>query len=152
MSWMLLKGMTSEKNFPILIRDCYGKGQMITFVVPDNFSDIQDLPKEVLNGIRSEFSKNLDVYLECGKNMGLFLYDNNTFITYPYEYMNEGPQPCFIHVKGSAKKLVGLNRKFRNEVEPYQLVPENKWTHSPAETVFKIETHPDVFDFWKVER
>lgn len=151
-SWMLLKGMTSEKNFPILIRDCYGKGQMITLVVPDNFSDIQELPKDVLNGIRREFAKNLDVHIECGKNVGLFLYDNDTLITYPYEYMNEGPQPCFIHVKGEAKKLVGLNRKFRNEVEPYQLIPANKWTQSKSETVFKIETHPDVFDFWKVER
>jgi hypothetical protein len=46
----------------------------------------------------------------------------------------------------------GLNRKFRNEVEPYQLIPANKWTQSKSETVFKIETHPDVFDFWKVER
>lgn len=150
-SWQLLKGMTSEKNFPILIRDCYGKGQMITFVVPDNFSDIQELPKEVLTAIRYMFSKNLDVYLECGKNVGLFLYDNNTFITYAYEYMNEGAQPCYVHVKGNPKKLVCLNRKRDNEIMPYRTIPANEWTHDPAETVFKIVTHPDIFDFWKLE-
>ena len=151
-SWMLLKGMTSEKNFPILIRDCYGKGQMVTLVVPDNFSDIQNLPRDVLSAIRQEFATNLDVYLECAKNVGLFLYDNGSFITYAYEYMNEGAQPCYVHVKGGAKKLVCLNRKFRNEVEPFKQIPENKWTHAPSETVFKIETHPDMFEFWKVER
>ncbi|MBP5450786.1 MAG: hypothetical protein J6Y16_00960 [Treponema sp.] len=150
-SWQLLKGMTSEKNFPILIRDCYGKGQMITFVTPDNFSDIQDLPREVLNSIRQIFSRNLDVYIECGKNIGLFLYDNNTFITYAYEYMNEGPQACYVHVKGKAKKIVALNRTRDKEFEPYLTVPENKWTKEPLETVFKITTHPDIFDFWKIE-
>ena len=150
-SWMLLKGMTSEKNFPILIRDCYGKGQMITLVVPDNFSDIQELPKEVLNAIRYEFSKNLDVYLECAKNVGLFQYDNGTFITYAYEYMNEGVQPCYVHVRGNAEKLVCLNRQRDNEIMPYRTIPVNEWTHDPAETVFKIVTHPDVFDFWRIE-
>jgi hypothetical protein len=151
-SWMILKGQTSEKNFPILIRDCYGEGQMMTFVVPDSFSDIQDLPREVLNAIRREFCSTGNVHIEGGKNVGLFTYDNGTFITYPYEYMNEGPQPLFIHVKGDAKKLVCLNRRYRNEVEPYAEVPENKWQGSGKETVFKVDVKPDVFDFWKIER
>lgn len=151
-SWMLLKGQTEEKNLPILIEDTYGLGQMVTLVVPDNFTDLQYLPKEVLNTIRREFCQKLPVHIECGKNVGLFLYDNDTLITYPYEYLNEGPQPCFIHVKGDAKKLVSLNRQHKTELEPYQIIPENKWQHTQKETVFKIETKPDVFDFWKIQR
>ena len=151
-SWMTLKGQTEEKNLPILIRDCYGKGQMITFVVPDNFTDLQYLPKEVLNAIRREFCDTLPVHVECGKNVGLFLYDNDTMIVYPYEYLNEGPQPCFIHVKGEAKKLVSLSARWKKEYEPIAEIPENKWQHTKKETVFKIETFPDVFDFIKIER
>ena len=147
-----VKGQTEEKNLPILIRDCYGKGQMITFVVPDNFTDLQYLPKEVLNAIRREFCDTLPVHIECGKNVGLFLYDNDTMIVYPYEYLNEGPQPCFIHVKGEAKKLVSLSARWKKEYEPIAEIPENKMLHTQKETVFKIETFPDVFDFIKIER
>ena len=83
---------------------------MVTFVVPENFSDIKDLPRPVLTELRRQFSTALPLYLECGKNIGLFLYDNDTFVIYPYEYQNEGPQPCLIHVKGKAKSIKDLKQ------------------------------------------
>lgn len=149
-SWMILKGQTDEKNLPILIRDTYGLGQMMTFVVPDNFSDLKDLPKEVLTEIRREFCRDMPLYLNCGKNIGLFVYDNDTFVTYAYDYLNEGPEPCFIYVKGKAEYLTDLANG--RKVFPCQTVPENKWFHKEQETVFKIETHPDIFNFWKIQR
>lgn len=148
-SWMILKGQTDEKNLPILINDTYGKGQMMTFVVPDNFSDIKDMPREVLMQIRKEFCRDMPLYLDCGKNVGLFMYDNDVFVTYPYEYLNEGPQACYIHVKGDAECLTDLSNN--RKVSAYRVVPENKWQKTPMETVFKIETHPDVFKFWKID-
>ncbi len=149
-SWMILKGQTDEKNMPVLIKDTYGLGQMMTFVVPDNFSDLKDLPKPVLTEIRKEFCRDLPLYLDCGKNIGLFLYDNDTFVTYAYDYLNEGPQPCYIYVKGKADYLTDLSNG--RKVMPCQTVPENKWFHKEQETVFKIETHPDIFNFWKIQR
>lgn len=159
-SWMLVKGQTAGKNLPILIRDCYGKGQLVTFVVPDDFGDIGELPRDILNELRREFCRTLGLRLECGKNVGLFLYDNDTFITYAYDYQNEGPQPCYVHVAGGAKRLVRLNgRRGLDCVEPYAKADEGSKTgmdgmpvRERTETVFKIETHPDLFDFWKIER
>lgn len=149
-SWMTLKGQTDEKNFPILIRDTYGLGQMVTLVVPDNFSCLKDLPREVLTEIRRELCRSLPVHLDCAKNVGLFLYDNETFVIYAYEYHNEGPQPCFIHVKGEARALVNIQTGQR--VPLCATVPENKWQKTQQESVFKIETHPDIFTFWRIER
>lgn len=157
-SWNLLKGMTSEKNCPILIRDTYGKGQMITFVVPDDFSNLQELPKEVLNSIKDIFCEDMTVSLECGRNIGLFTYSNNTFVTYAYQYMNEGVQPCFVKVKGGAKALVNLDTKksfgraVPKEILPYTEIPENPFTGTPKITVFKIITMPDEFAFWKIKK
>lgn len=153
-SWNLVKGMSTEKNCPILIRDCYGEGQMITFVVPDDFSDLQELPKEVLTSVRDIFCSNLPVSLECGKNVGLFLYDNDVFVTYAYQYMNEGAQPCFVNVKGEAKKLINAGAKngFGKEIKPYRVIEPNPMTGGEKITVFRIETFPDKFDFWKIER
>lgn len=148
-SWMLLKGITDEKNFPILIADTYGKGEMTTLVVPDNFSDIKELPVPILTMIRRKFCSELPLYLECGKNIGLFLYDNDTFITYPYEYLNEGPQPCYIHIKGNVKRVT--NSRGHNAVLS-RVVKKNTWSNVENEMVYKIETQPDIFEFWKIER
>jgi len=149
-SWMTCKGMTDEKNFPILIRDTYGRGQIITLVVPDNFADLKDLPTPILTAIRAELSTGLPLYLECGKNVGLFLYDNDTFITYPYDYLNEGPQPCFVHVKGDVAELVNL--RDGRKATRLREVAANAWLGRERETIFKIETHPDVFEFWEIKR
>ncbi|MFA6936898.1 MAG: hypothetical protein WCQ67_01560 [Treponema sp.] len=149
-SWMTLKGMTEEKNFPILINDTYGEGQMVTLVVPDNFTDLKDLPKPVLTEIRKEFCSKLPVHLDCGKNIGLFMYSNDKFITYAYEYLNEGPQPCFIHIKGDVKSII--DSKTERKILPYKTLEPPKWLNKESETIFKIETHPDIFNLWTIER
>ena len=156
-SWMLVKGQTEGKNLPILVRDCYGLGQMVTLAVPDDFGDLSELPREILNEIRREFCRTLGIRLECGKNVGLFLYDDGSFVTYAYDYQNEGPQPCYVHVSGGAKRLVRLNgRRGLEYVEPYASpdagAREAGGLRGGTESVFKIETHPDLFGFWKIER
>ena len=152
-SWMILKGMTDEKNFPILITDTYGKGQLMTLVVPDNFSELKDLPLPVLTAIRREFCGKLPLFLECGKNVGLFMYDNDTFGVYPYEYLNEGPQPCFIHIKGEVKKLVCLTKCFPPPVL-VRTIEKRGWHGEGVEkeSIFKIDTKPDIFQFFAIER
>ena len=152
-SWMILKGMTDEKNFPILIMDAYGKGQLMTLVVPDNFSDLKDMPLPVLTAIRKEFCSKLPLYLECGKNVGLFLYDNDTFCVYPYDYLNEGPQICRIHIKGDVKGLTNLVNNF-NMPTLVRTVEKKHWNDEGVEkeSIYEIETKPDLFQFFKIER
>lgn len=75
-SWPVIVGVEGDNNFPILLRDFYGRGRIYVLTVPDNFSQLYDLPVEVLNQIRRCFLENLKVCLEGESKVGLFLYNN----------------------------------------------------------------------------
>ena len=91
-SWSLLNAGNGAQHGSILLRDTFGKGELITLAVPDLFSDLQKLPEAALFRIRSEFQPREtaagDVIIELPEGSGaivsLFIYDNKTFGIYSY--------------------------------------------------------------------
>ncbi|MDH6356616.1 hypothetical protein [Parabacteroides sp. PF5-9] len=73
----LSKGVS---GFPMLLRAGYSKGNLYVMTIPDDFGNLYDLPQTVLNSFRQTLSKDLDVRIEAPSKVGLFLYDNHTFI------------------------------------------------------------------------
>lgn len=67
-------------GYPMLLRAQYSKGSLYVITIPDDFGNLYDLPEDVLNVFRQVMSKDLGMYLEGPANVGLFVYDNNTFI------------------------------------------------------------------------
>ena len=53
---------------------------MYVLTIPDNFSDLAELPADVLNAIRALMTPHLPVHLEAPGKVSLFIYDNGTFI------------------------------------------------------------------------
>ncbi len=78
-TWTDVKVIAGENNFPVLTEDMYGKGYLYIFNVPENFSDLYKLPREVWQMINKEFGKGMDVYLGAGPNYNLFAYDNDIY-------------------------------------------------------------------------
>jgi len=76
--WVLSSALTPYFSHPLLLCGTYGKGSMYILTVPDAPADLYKLPSETLTLLRKEL--NLPVTLECPGRVGLFLYDNNTFI------------------------------------------------------------------------
>jgi hypothetical protein len=70
-------GINGENNFPILLRDFYGKGRIYVLNIPDNYSDIYLLPIEVLNEIRKTFLNKIGIYLQGDEKICMFLYGND---------------------------------------------------------------------------
>lgn len=91
-SWSLLNAGNGSQHGSILMRDTFGKGELITLAVPDLFSDLQKLPEAALFRIRNEFQPAGtvagDVCIELPEGSGamvsLFIYDNKTFGLYSY--------------------------------------------------------------------
>jgi hypothetical protein len=83
-TWALCKGVVGEENYPIMLRDCYGKGQLITLAVPDEYGYLYSLPNEILRVIRAQFSSALPCYLDAPAQISLFCYDNDVFGLYRY--------------------------------------------------------------------
>ncbi|MEJ6949782.1 permease [Natronospora cellulosivora (SeqCode)] len=79
-SWPIITAIKEEDGYPILLHDHYGLGNVYTLTIPDNYSDLYNLPIEVLNKIRQVFLDKEDIYIEGHSKIALFLYDNNTLI------------------------------------------------------------------------
>lgn len=73
-----LKGGVS--GYPMLLRAKYSEGNLYVMTIPEDFGNLYDLPAGVLNSFRQVLSKDLGMYIEGPSKVGLFVYDNNTFI------------------------------------------------------------------------
>ena len=140
-SWAQIKTRVGQESYGMLLRDTYGKGEMLTLAVPDSFSDLYHLPADVLTRIRAALPVN-GVHLEGDALISLFHYDNGAFILYPY--VDEGCQPsiCRIHVAGEVKAL-------EMPVTGRQLTP--LYTDK-VETVFEFRAMPGQYVLFKVIR
>ena len=140
-SWALIKTRVGQESYGMLLQDTYGRGEMLTLAVPDSFSDLYQLPVDVLTRLRAAFPVS-GVYLECEPLISLFAYDNDTFIVYPY--VDEGTQPSLyrIHVAGQVKALE---------------MPETGRTLEPlyttkTETVFENRAMPGQWALYRIVR
>ncbi|ACK41938.1 MULTISPECIES: permease [Dictyoglomus] len=115
-SWPLIVGIKGEKNFPILLKDFYGKGKLYVLNIPDNFSDLYNFPVDVLNEIRKVFMEKINIYLEGKEKIGLFLYDNNyaileSFLPYRTEvFLNYKDKRIKILLSPHTFKLINLSQ------------------------------------------
>jgi hypothetical protein len=79
-SWEIVSGINGASGWPILHEADYSKGHLYVLTIPDNFSDLYNLPPEALNKIRQVLCKQLNVQIEGSSKISLYVYDNNTCI------------------------------------------------------------------------
>jgi hypothetical protein len=79
-SWELVSAVAGESGWPLLHDADYAKGHLYVLTIPENYSDLYEIPAAALNAIRSTLTASLPVQLEAPGKVSLFLYDNNTFI------------------------------------------------------------------------
>lgn len=77
--WPLVEGLGANNNLPVLTAVQYGKGRLFILTIPDDFGGLYSYPKEVLNRIRN-IMKSAPVTIDAEANVGLFTYDNDTFV------------------------------------------------------------------------
>lgn len=79
-SWEEVSAIKGASGWPMLHRAQYSKGYLYVLTIPDNFSDLYQLPVETLNRIRTVVSQDFNIKLEGPSQVSLFCYDNGTFI------------------------------------------------------------------------
>jgi hypothetical protein len=79
-SWEEISAMGGYTGYPLLHSAQYARGTLYVLTIPDNFSDLYQLPAEVLTRIKETVLKDLYVRVESPTQVTLFAYDNNTFI------------------------------------------------------------------------
>ena len=128
-SWSYINAGSGDYHSSLLLLDTYGKGKLFTLAVPDMFADFAALPIPVMDLVRRACAVK-DIYIS-GRNVSLFLYDNNTFILYCYAGKDSLPQTVTIHMLREAfcirsldgKKQIALSHKTCR----YEDWSENEW-------------------------
>ena len=104
-TWAVVKGSHGEESYGLLLRDDYMDGHVWTLAVPDAFPDFYAMPEQVLSRIRQVFPVE-GVWLEGPSRIGLFVYDNGSFIVYPFVMDGVQRQLVRLHVKGASSLRV----------------------------------------------
>ncbi|MGB9435989.1 MAG: hypothetical protein WBQ89_27315 [Candidatus Acidiferrum sp.] len=134
-AWGLVRGLGSGNGFPLLIMDRYSKGILYVLTIPENFSDLYNLPPEVQGALKSYILGNFPVKLDGPSRVSLFAYDNQTFIV---ESFLDEKTDVKVGITGSVAKLKNLVTGEVIEKEPPPSGPGQR-------TSFKIRLQPHSY-------
>ena len=140
--WVLSSAITPYFSSPLLLRGSYGKGNLYVLTIPDTMADLYKLPAETLTLIRRELG--LSVTLECTGRVGLFLYDNNTFILQSFLDRPEYVQICINKPGVSIVPLVQTRQVGKTVFMTKSRCREN-------ESVFGVRLMPGRYSAFKIE-
>jgi hypothetical protein len=107
-SWEVVSALTSASRTtgtPILHSAKYSKGILYVLAIPQAQGDLYSFPADVLNAIRGVVCRDLYVRLEAPSQVGLFVYDNDTFIV---ESFREAGGTVRLSIEGRITKLRDL--------------------------------------------
>jgi len=137
--WVLSSALTPYSSHPMLLCGSYGNGKLYVVTIPDVPADLYKLPSETLLMLRSEMD--LPVTIECCGRVGLFLYDNNTFILQSFLDRPEMVRVCIN--KADAKLEPFIKMPWLRQMKPVRT--------GEKETVYEVQLMPGRYSMFKIE-
>ena len=139
-TWAVIKAVHGEESFGLFLRDRYGKGVMYTLAVPDARPDMYNLPSGVLSRMRQALAVN-GIWMEGPSRISLFVYDNDTFIVYPY-VMDGVQRTCIrLHVSGAKALEIPVGNR---TLEPLYT--------QHGEAIFEVPAMPGDYMLYRIIR
>ena len=139
-TWAVIKAVHGEESFGLFLRDRYGKGVMYTLAVPDARPDMYNLPSGVLSRMRQALAVN-GIWMEGPSRISLFVYDNDTFIVYPY-VMDGVQRTCIrLHVSGAKALEIPVGNR---TLEPLYT--------QHGEAIFEVPALPGDYMLYRIIR
>lgn len=152
-SWVLLNAGRSDFMTPIYLYDSYGKGGIYTISVPENPADLSLLPPHILDAVKK--SMNAGGIYVTGRNVSLFVYDNDTFLIYQNVKEPIRPEHVTVHIQNETAKLVRIggdpSRESSGEI-PLRRVESSYNLQPYCEWVADIAIEPGEFLGYRIVR
>ena len=104
-SWAIVRGVSGQKGFPILLMNHYSQGTLMMLAIPENPSDLYNLPTAALDHIRAMTMQDFPAYLAAPANVSLFAYDNGSYVV---ENFRDQPVSVTLSVKGDGMRATEL--------------------------------------------
>jgi hypothetical protein len=117
----------------------YSKGNLYVLTIPENPSDLYELPQPVLTSIRQYVMRDFPVEIDAPSKVSLFAYDNHTFVVESYR---DQPAQVTVSTLGPATRLRNLTTGAAVEGKA---AASRKGSHAELRTEFHIEVAPHSF-------
>ena len=152
-TWGVIRGVAAAKGFPILLMNRYSKGIFYVINIPENMSDLYNLPQGVLTSLKGYLMGDFPVRIDSPAQVALFAYDNQSFVIESYK-----SEPCDVNVifPGAGAKLT--DSVSGKPLEP-QLIPtpdpNNWWARVNPDapmTHFSVQIQPHSYRVFTFEK
>lgn len=101
-SWPIVRGVANARGFPIMLMNRYSRGIVFVLNIPDNPSDLYNLPQPLLTRLRHYVQGDFPIRLDAPALVSLFAYDNDTFIVHSFR---DAPTDVSVAVSGEGLRL-----------------------------------------------
>jgi hypothetical protein len=143
--WGVVRGVAASRRFPIVLMNHYSKGIFYVLTIPENISDLYNLPRGVTSAIKAHLLRDFPVRMDSPAQVALFAYDNGAFVVESFR-----PDDAEVTVS-----LVGEHVKLKNALTGEVLselaaTPDPREMRSslpmgPTRTNFKIAVPPHSY-------
>lgn len=141
-AWQRAVALSNCNNHAVLLENRYKNGKLFVLTIPENQGDLYNYPDTVLNIIRGTASKELPLHIEAPSKIGLFMYDNDTFIVESFRDVNTEITINIHRENASLSQLASNKHNMEIHVEK---IPGNDFT------CFKILLKPGAYRVFKIE-
>ncbi len=143
-----------EFSTPIMTEDYYGKGYLYILNIPDNFSDLYRLPREVWGAIGKNFARGGKLYLSAPSQYSLFQYDNDTFGVFNLNEMRACAELVLLGEEYIGFEDIETGERFSASHHSNPL-PGRKGDSAtcrpePLERVFELSLMPGAYRFYRL--
>lgn len=102
-AWPVIRGISDNNLFPLLLSDNYGAGHLFVLTIPDNPADLYLLPEPTLNALRSYITADFPVRIDAPAKVSLMAYDNGSLVVESFR-----DEPTKVTVLAEARTLINL--------------------------------------------
>ena len=144
--------MVEDDNFPIMTEDNYGEGRFFVLNVPENFSDLYHLPKEVVRNINKHLTMGQRLYVGTAHKYNLFAYENNVYVGYSYD---EKATHVELIVRGDCQGIKDLTtgKVYTERISrptPMHRGDATTVIEEPAEYIFTVPANPGKYTVYSI--
>jgi len=133
----LAEGFCTDNSAPVLMAAGYGKGHLFILTIPEDQGDVYNYPQEILTLIRKIFRANSQVYIDTKAKVGLFTYDNDTFVV---ESFLQYPENVRLVIERPEAKLLDLIEM--SEIEGIR---------AGSSTLFNVSLQPGSYKAFRIK-
>lgn len=150
-TWCEIAVVDGDCSFPLLLDDFYGQGHLYVLNIPDNFSDLYRLPKQIAGSLGKVFGKGGKVYLEAEAKYNLFLYDNDMFGVQSYRPYTEDLDIIVCGEEYTGIKDLETGEIFRpcgEKIRPVKRFDSAKTQDEPVEKIVRVPFTNGTYRFF----